>query len=481
MSVGETWSAVVAARDPESVAIIDHDGRWTSSELLRRAAGAAGWLDAAGMPRGRVVPALVGTERDSFALLLAGAATGRPLAPLGPRLTAEEIAACMRGLESDVLVAAARFADVAARVAEVAGCRVLPLPAFAASDRPLPTPGADAFAFVLHTSGTSGVPKAAWARQDRMAARARVNTRLVELGPDTVFTTASPFHHIAGLGMLAVALAAGSAVACFPDFSVAAWKEVGRLGVTHAFVVPTMVEMLLAEGGLDTGGLRLLQYGGAPMHPDTLGRTLAELPGCRFVQLYGQTEGSPICCLDPEAHAAAAAGRTELLRSVGKPAPGVTLRIDEPDEEGVGEVHARAPHFFRTDPDGWLRTGDLGRIDDEGFVHLVGRRGDMIIRGGENVHPVEVELVLAQHPQVREAVVVGVPDRRLGETVHAVVVPADPDQPPAAADLREHVRRQLAGFKTPEAFSFVPELPRNQQGKVLRRVLADRCTEGDRR
>ena len=472
--MGETWSALVAARPAESVAIVDHDGRWTSGELQRRAAAAADWLDAAGPAPGHAVPALVGTERDPFALLLAGAATGRPLAPLGPRLTAEEVAACLRGLETDVLVAAPRFADAAGRVAEVAGCRVIPMPAFAASDRPLPTPDPDAVAFVLHTSGTSGVPKAAWARQDRMAARARVNTSLVELGPDTVFTTASPFHHIAGLGMLAVALASGSAVACFPDFSVAAWKDVGRLGVTHAFVVPTMVEMLLAEGALGTGGLRLLQYGGAPMHPDTLARTLAELPDCRFVQLYGQTEGSPICCLDPDAHAAAAAGRTDLLRTVGRPAPGVTLRIDDPDGDGVGEVAARAPHFFRTDADGWLRTGDLGQIDDEGFVHLVGRRGDMIIRGGENVHPLEVELVLAQHPRVREVVVLGVPDRRLGETVHAVVVATDPAHPPAAEDLREHVRRQLAGFKTPEAFEFVAELPRNQQGKVLRRVLAER-------
>ncbi len=306
-----------------------------------------------------------------------------------------------------------------------------------------------------------------------MAARARVNTGLVELGPATVYTTASPFHHIAGLGMLAVALASGSAVACFPEFSIPAWQGLGALGVTHALVVPTMVEMLLEADALDIGTLQLLMYGGAPMHPETLRRTLTALPKVRFLQLYGQTEGSPISVLGPDAHQEAAAGRIELLRSVGRPAPGVTLEVAEPDEHGVGEIRARAAHFFRTADDGWLYTGDLGRISADGYVQLLGRRGDMIIRGGENVHPTEVEQVVAQHAGVREVAVLGVPDRRLGQTVHAVVVPADAARPPSEEELRTHVRAQLAGFKTPSSWSFVAELPRNQQGKLLRRVLVE--------
>src|SRR4051794_18554019 len=464
---------MVAARDPDAPAVVDLDGAWSVAELHRRAAGASDWLDAAGFVPGRPVPALLGTTKDAFALLVGGAATDRPLAPLGPRLTAPEIAGCLGGLGGDRLVTAPAYRDVAEDAAAIAGCTVSEVPVLPASDRPLPTPGAEATAFVLHTSGTSGVPKAAWARQDRMAARARVNTRLVELGPTSVYTTASPFHHIAGLGMLAVALASESAVACFPEFSVDAWRDLGAMGVTNAMVVPAMVEMLLAADALDIGTLRLLMYGGAPMHPDTLRRTLAALPGVRFLQLYGQTEGSPICFLGPEAHQQAAAGRVELLRSVGRPAPGVTLRVAEPDESGEGEIRARAPHFFRTEDDGWLHTGDLGRIAEDGYVYLLGRRGDMIIRGGENVHPVEVEQVIAQHPGVREVAVLGVPDRRLGQTVHAVVVPGDPGAPPAAEELRAHVRAQLAGFKTPSSWAFVDALPRNQQGKLLRRVLAE--------
>lgn len=468
-----TWSDMIAARPGDDPAVVDHEGTWTVAELRRRAGGAADWLDAAGFAPGRPVPALLGTTRDAFALVVGGAATDRPLAPLGPRLTAPEIASCLAGLGADLLVTVPAFRAAADAAAAIAGCDVVELPVLPASDRILPVPAPDATAFVLHTSGTSGVPKAAWARQDRMAARARVNSGLLELGPGAVYTTASPFHHIAGLGMLAVGLASRAAVACFPDFSVDAWRGLGGLGVTHALVVPTMVEILLAADAIDIGTLRLLVYGGAPMHPDTLRRTLAELPEVRFLQIFGQTEGSPICFLGPEAHQQAAAGRVELLRSVGQPAPGVTLRLHEPDEAGEGEIWAQAAHFFRTEEDGWMHTGDLGRISEEGFVYLLGRRGDMIIRGGENVHPVEIEQVLTQHPGVREVAVLGVPDRRLGQTVHAVVVPTDPAAPPAEEDLRAHVRAQLAGFKTPSSWSFVDALPRNQQGKLLRRVLVE--------
>jgi acyl-CoA synthetase (AMP-forming)/AMP-acid ligase II len=468
-----TWSQMIAGRDPDARAVVDHNGAWTVAELHRRAAGAADWLDAEGFEPGRPAPGLLGTTKDAVALLLAGAATERPLSPLGPRLTAPEIASCLTGLGADRLVTAPAYRQAAEGVAALVGCEVVELPSVPASDRPLPTPDADATAFILHTSGTSGVPKAAWARQDRMAARARVNSGLLELGPTSVYTTASPFHHIAGLGMLAVALASESAVASFPEFSIDAWRELSGLGVTHALVVPTMLEMLLAAGALDIGTLRLLAYGGAPMHPDTLRRTLAELPDVRFLQIYGQTEGSPICFLGPEAHQQAAAGRVELLRSVGRPAPGVTLEVQEPDEAREGEIRARAAHFFRTAEDGWLHTGDLGRIDEDGYVYLLGRRGDMIIRGGENVHPVEVEQVLAQHPRIREVAVLGIPDRRLGQTVHAVVVPADRAAPPSEDELRAHVRAQLSGFKTPSSWSFVDALPRNQQGKLLRRVLVE--------
>jgi acyl-CoA synthetase (AMP-forming)/AMP-acid ligase II len=141
------------------------------------------------------------------------------------------------------------------------------------------------------------------------------------------------------------------------------------------------------------------------------------------------------------------------------------------DGRPAGEVIARAGHLFAPSPDGWLRTGDLGRLDDDGYLYLIGRRRDMIIRGGENVFPQEVENRLLEHPRIADAAVIGVPDRLLGEVVKAFLVPADPADPPAAGELRAFARAELAGFKVPDQWEFVPLLPRNASGKLLRRLL----------
>ena len=258
---------------------------------------------------------------------------------------------------------------------------------------------------------------------------------------------------------------------CVPRFTVQAWRELEPLGVTHALAVPTMVEMLLRQGVLPLRTLRVMQYGASPIHPDTLRTAMGQLPSAGFLTLYGQTEGSPITWLSPEDHRLAAAGREELLQSVGRAAPGVEVRIADPDGSGAGEVIARADHLFAAAPDGWLRTGDLGRLADDGYLHLVGRRGDMIIRGGENVYPLEVENRLLEHPRIADAAVVGVPDRLLGEAIKAFVVPADPADPPARQELRAFTRAALAGFKVPAQWEFVSSLPRNATGKLLRRQL----------
>jgi acyl-CoA synthetase (AMP-forming)/AMP-acid ligase II len=271
--------------------------------------------------------------------------------------------------------------------------------------------------------------------------------------------------------MFFVALGAGSALLTFGGFSVENWIGLGAKGVTHALLVPTTIDILLEHDALALPSLRTLQYGAAPIHPDTLTSAMDALPGVSFVNIYGQTEGSPITCLTREDHRAAAGGRFDLLRSVGRAAPGVDLRIEDAASDGVGEVVARARHLFAPDPDGWLRTGDMGRLDPEGYLFLSGRRGDRIVRGGENVYPGEVEDVLVTHPGVKEVAVVGVPDRRWGEIVVAHVVPVDPAAPPGVDELRAFARARLAGFKVPVQWDFTDSLPRNQAGKLLRRVL----------
>jgi acyl-CoA synthetase (AMP-forming)/AMP-acid ligase II len=469
------WVSMVGTAQATSApAVVTDAQKWSGEELLGHAAGAAEWLSGSGLPEGVPVPALLQASPEALALVLAGAAVRRPIAPLGPRLTVHELSGCVERLSGSCLVTQPGFADIAAAVAPPLGREVLVLGELPYRAEPLPVPRPDDTAVVLHTSGTTGRPKAVPYRHDRLTRRCRLNATLQQFRPGSIFATASAFHHIAGLGNLMVALAAGATTVCVPRFTVEAWRGLESLGVTHALAVPTMMEMLLRRGALPLRTLQVMQYGASPIHPDTLRTAMAQLPGAGFLTLYGQTEGSPITWLSPEDHRLAAAGREELLASVGRAAPGVELAISHPDGSGAGEVMARADHLFTAAPDGWLRTGDLGRLDDHGYLYLIGRRGDMIIRGGENVYPLEVENRLLEHPRIADAAVIGVPDRLLGEAIKAFVVPADPADPPAREELRAFTRAALAGFKVPAQWEFVSSLPRNATGKLLRRRLSTR-------
>jgi acyl-CoA synthetase (AMP-forming)/AMP-acid ligase II len=235
--------------------------------------------------------------------------------------------------------------------------------------------------------------------------------------------------------------------------------------------VSSQLEILLEVGALDLGGLEVLQYGGSPVHPDTLRAALATLPRTRFVQIYGQTEGSPITLLDHDDHLRALDGEAALLTSNGRPVRGLELQVTECDERGIGEIRARAAHLFAPGEDGWLVTGDLGRVDDDGYLFLSGRRGERIIRGGENIYPLEVERVLESHPAIAEAAVFGVADRRLGERISALVVVGPAAHAPSEDELVLWCRERIARFKVPETWRFVDGLPRNAAGKLLRRAL----------
>nr|BFE38940.1 fatty acid--CoA ligase family protein [Actinomadura rugatobispora] len=468
-----TWSEMVAAAyDHGRPAAVYGDATWSGRELLDRAAGAAGWLDSLDLPEGAPVPALVASSPEALALVIAGAGAGHPIAPLGTRMTASEVATVVAGLDAPVVLAQPEYAELGREVAERTGRRLVPLPPFEPGERPLAARPED-IAIVLHTSGTTGAPKAVPMPQWRLAARARVNGALCELGPDSLYGGSAPFHHLSGLGNVVVALGAGARMTGIPRFTVEGWRLLCERGATHTSMVPSMLEMLLAAGELGPARWRVLQYGGAPIRPDTLRATYAAVPGVRMLNMFGQTEGSPMSVLTPDDHRAAVAGREELLLSVGRAAPGVELRIDRPGADGIGEVHARGDHLFVLDGEGWLHSGDLGRVAPDGYLYLSGRRSDMIIRGGENVHPLEVETVLAAHPEVADVAVVGVPDPRLGQTVAAFVVPADPGAPPDPERLRTFVRAELSGFKVPAYWHVVTDLPRNANGKVLRRVLRD--------
>jgi acyl-CoA synthetase (AMP-forming)/AMP-acid ligase II len=461
----------------DRLAVADPSGAVTGRALIGKATAAAEYLTALDVADGCPVPALLTTNADALGLLIGGVAANMPLAPLGPRLTVGELAAMVRGSCSDVLLTETPFIETAQRVAAVTNARVLAVPGLPVSRSGLPAT-AQGLAFYLHTAGTTGAPKRVAFTQDVLSARTEVLNALVGFGPDHRFATGSPLHHLGGLGNTLVAVSMGAAVLPTTRFSLRWWRGLRRLGATHCLLVPTMIEMLLAENLLDAVGLQTLIYGASPITPETLRRVLALMPGVRLFNLFGQTEGSPITCLDADDHRRAAAGEPHLLSTVGRPVPGLRLRLNQPDASGVGEVLAAAPHLSVHGPDGWLHTGDLGMIDADGYLHLVGRRHDMVIRGGENVYPVEVENVLAAHPGVAAVGVVGVPDPRLGENLAAFVVPADPSRPPDAAELRSFARARLAGFKVPAHWYTVDALPQNSAGKVVRKALCDLHLQG---
>jgi acyl-CoA synthetase (AMP-forming)/AMP-acid ligase II len=338
------------------------------------------------------------------------------------------------------------------------------------------------------TSGTTGQPKGVL-QSARMLTNLIVS-RLINFPPKRaeVWYSASPLFHIAGIAGLASGISAGYTSVILPRFdapTVTSWLADDQINVS--FLVPTMITDVLAELGdrrPQFSALRAIIYGAAPMTPALLRRAVDTF-GCQFIQLFGAgTEAGMQCSLSWADHQRALAGDEHLLGSIGRPAFGVELRLTDSELRDVGageigEIAVRSGMLMtgysdmpeRTAEalrDGWFRAGDLARMDDEGYLYLAGRRSDMVIRGGENVYPIEIEAVLASHPSVAEVAVTGAPDARWGEIVVAFVVTR---YQVSEEEIRVFARQSLAKYKVPERVHFVASLPRNASGKILKREL----------
>jgi long-chain acyl-CoA synthetase len=346
-------------------------------------------------------------------------------------------------------------------------------------------------AFQLYTSGTTGLPKGVMlTTSNLMTAWSNIN-QAWEFEPGrSVNLALMPMFHIAGLGWSTAGLFFGCRTVILRDVNPAEILDViSNEQVTHAFMVPAVIQFLLMTPGVEKSrfsSLRKLVYGASPISASVLEEAI-EAMGCDFVQVYGLTETTgAITQLDAQDHDPT--GRPGLLRSCGRPYPWVEMRaVDEHGEEvpagQVGELWTRSaqnmagywnnPDATRAvlDGDGWLRTGDAGYLDEEGFVYLHDRVKDMIVTGGENVYPAEVENVLMRHPGVADVAVFGVPDAKWGEAVKAAVVATDPANPPGAEELVAFAHEFLAGYKCPKSIDYATTLPRNPSGKLLKREL----------
>lgn len=433
----------------------------------------------------------LGVNAPELPVALFGAAlAGMPFAPLNYRLTDEALRALAARLAPALVVA---DADMAHRLAGLEGITVVPraaLAGLAAPDAGLPdTEGADT-AVLLFTSGTTGAPKAALLGHANLTGYVMGSVDFAAAGADEATLVSVPPYHIAGISALLSSIWAGRRIVQLAAFDPDGWVDAAnRHRVTHAMVVPTMLARVIAAmGDSPPPSLRALASGGGRMPRPLIERALQLMPQVAFANAYGLTEtSSTISVLGPEDHAAARAGDLLALKrldSVGQPLPGVTVAIRGPDGQPcstgeAGEVWVRGEQVAGTydggsamDRDGWFPTRDRGWLDADGYLYLDGRLDDVIVRGGENISPGEVEDALRSHPAVADAAVIGAPDDQWGERVVAFVVPHALAQV-AEDELRDHVRRLLRSTRAPEDVHLRDSLPYNETGKLLRRVLRD--------
>jgi acyl-CoA synthetase (AMP-forming)/AMP-acid ligase II len=491
--------------------IIRFEGEgFTYADLQTRAGLRADALRAAGVQQGDRVAVLQTNTPAVVETLFATAALGAVFVPLNFRARADEVAHMVQVAGPSILLAGERYMDVARAVpnADATNYRILDIEGFGAMDRagapadgaPVSAPPAnteDDLAVLMFTSGTSAAAKAVMLAHTDLTAFVFTTTEPADGTDKGSVLVAAPLYHIAGLTAALTGVFAGRRIVLLRQFDADDWlRTVERERVTHAFLVPTMMRRVLDSprfAAADLASLRVVSYGAAPMPVSLIRRAIGAFPPVvQLLNAFGQTETtSTVTVLGPADHRlegtpAEIELKLQRLGSIGRPLADVELRIL--DEEGrllgpdqIGEIAIRSQRIMRgyygaadaTDSalvDGWLRTRDLGWVDEAGYVFLAGRQSDMIIRGGENIAPEEVEIVLESHPAVEEAAVVGIADEEWGERVVAVVATrAGADV--LADELVEYCRKRLASYKKPEAVFFAEALPRNALGKLLRKEL----------
>ncbi|HEY3031151.1 MAG TPA: fatty acid--CoA ligase [Bradyrhizobium sp.] len=497
------------AKSRGSAIAFEFEGRQTSfAEFDIRTNRVANALRALGVkPRERI--AYLGKNSDIYFELLLGAMKANVvMAPVNWRLAAPEIAFIVGDCKAPVLFVGPEFitqvrniksklADLRNIITTEGGAPewqdyIAWRDAQSGDDPKVPISPTD-IAIQLYTSGTTGKPKGAVLSHANFL-------NLVETGKgekpdwnkwteDDVSLVAMPVFHIGGSGWGVVGLYHGAKGVIAREFDASRVLDfIEQSGITKLFMVPAAMQFVVRQPRareVDFSKLKYMLYGASPI-PTALLKECIEVFGCGFVQLYGMTETTgTIVALPPEDHVKG----LERMRSAGKALPGVELAIL--DAEGnrlppgeVGEIATRSGSNMvgywnlpdatakTLDSEGWLRTGDAGYMDKDGYLYIHDRIKDMIISGGENIYPAEVESAISDHPDVAEVAVVGVPDEKWGEAVKAIVV-MKPGKKATPSDIINFTRQRIAGFKTPKSVDFIEALPRNASGKILRRNLRD--------
>ena len=503
-----------AARTPDRIALEFESRRISFTRLEALSRQIAGGLAALGIRRGDRIVYYAKNSDDFYVLLLGAARAGVVLVPINWRLSvreatqiAEDCGSAAHFISNDL--AGSFRGDLSGRLAqrplitlgtlEDSGFHDWIAAHAAVAEDAAGHPG-DVL-LQLYTSGTTGRPKGAMLshRSVLVPQRLRLDADVSwdRWAPDDATLVAMPLGHIGGCRLGLLALCNGARAVVTPEFKPERLLDlIEQAGVTRLFIVPTALRLLLDDprtARADFSRLKILFYGASPM-PLPLLREGLRVIGCGFVQLYGMTETcGAIVALGPEDHDPEGGPK---MGSTGRALPGVEVAIV--DAEGrhlpasnAGEIVTRSPSNMigywndpdatreTIDADGWLHTGDVGSLDGAGYLTIHDRVKDVVISGGENIYPAEVEAVFVEHPAIAEAAVIGVPDAKWGEAVKAILVPR-PGAHPDADELIEWARGRI-GFKAPKSIDFAAELPRNASGKVLKRSLRELHWKGQNR
>lgn len=479
---------------PQRIAVSAAGLRLTYSDLLNAARAGARIIREADV---RYVGLLDVNSPAVPIALFAAAYAGVPYVPLNYRLTKPELEALLARIEPALLLSED---TVLAPLAVPAGVKVtmrsdFQRAALAAAPQAMSAPGEPHdTAIQLFTSGTTGKPKAAVLRHQNLMSYVFGTVEFGSAAEEDAILIAVPPYHIAGISAVLSSTYSCRRMVQLANFDAATWLQLCRdEKVTNAFVVPTMLSRIVDHLQLERGAgsvpsLRAIAYGGGKMPLAVIEQAMRLFPGVDFTNAYGLTEtSSTICLLGPDDHRGAFGSNDPLVRrrlaSVGKPVPTIELEVRGENGEMLGpgqsgEIYVRGEQVAgeyldqgsQLDRNGWFPTRDRGQVDEEGYVFLEGRADDVIVRGGENISPGEIEDVLLEHPAVSEAAVVAVPDRQWGESVGAVIVLRE-NARATDAELQEWVKQRLRSSRVPTAFRYVDQLPFNEMGKVLRRVL----------
>jgi long-chain acyl-CoA synthetase len=493
-----------ASKTPDSTAIEFGTRRLSWRDLDVRSNQAAAALRAAGVSTQERIAFLAKNCLEFFEISFAAAKLNAVVVAINWRLTPSEITYIVNDADAKVLIVGPDFAGTISSIVE----NLSPtLQIIAIGDHPQwhsyeawlgPANAADPLVQVqdedicsqLYTSGTTGLPKGVLSTNANLFAMMGKVQSAWHIDRTSVNLVCMPLFHIAGCAWALAGMDVGATSVLVRDFDPAQVLDLMQLRcVTNALFVPAMLGFMTRVPGAESRkfpGLRSIVYGASPITDETLLAAIRVFK-CEFVQVYGMTETTGAITELPAADHDPAGPRAHLLRSAGKPFSWVELRVVDANGRDcragqIGELWTRSAQNMKgywNNPaetaatiteDGWLKTGDAGYIDESGYVFLTDRVKDMIISGGENIYPAEIENVLASHPAVAEVAVIGVPDAAWGETVKAVIVPK-PSQGMTAAELIAYGKARLAGYKCPTSVDFVSALPRSASGKVLKKDL----------